>query len=217
MSSGFLAPFEVTDKNDVKVPGLRVIFTVKNAPHKTGDNWANAGDSPTVSEGMAYGLLIAYAANDQDSFNQLLNYVLFEAYNHGCAGMNATQNACSIKTQYLMPWLVDQTGRPLHYTVGGGFLTNGSATDADINIACALKMAAKATDWKPYNYAGMTYATLARNMQDEIARYDINKDVQFFGANIGELYGPGGQWGTNGKNVIYPGYDAPQAFEALSH
>ena len=131
--------------------------------------------------------------------------------------MNATQSACSIKTQYLMPWLVDQTGQPIHYKVGGGFLTNGSATDADINIAWALKLAAKATDWKPYTYAGMNYATLAKNMQDEIARYDINKDVKFFvTTDIGQMYGPGSQWGTNGENVIYSGYDAPQAFEALS-
>lgn len=220
VNSGFLSEFGVTDQNGTKVPGLRVIFTVQNAPHTASDNWENAGDSSTVSEGMAYGLLIAYAADDHVRFNQFLNYILFEAYNHGCAGMNELSTACSIKTQYLMPWLVDQTGRPFHYTIGGGYLTNGSATDADVNIAWALKMAAAreaAGVWPKYSYAGEDYVTLANKMQAEIARYDVNKDVTFFGTAVGPLYGPGSQWGTAGKEVLYPGYDAPQAFDALAH
>ena len=215
---GFLAPFEVTDKAK-KLPGLRVIFSVKNAPHTADDNWPNAGNSPTASEGMAYGLLIAYAANDQDRFDKLLNFILFEAYNHGCARMNQDLTACNLKTDYLMPWLVDQTGKPFHYTIGGGFLTDGSATDADINIVWALKLAesaVKSGDWQPYAHFGMDYATLAKKMQVEIARYDMNKDVKFFAPIIGELYSPGSQWNGAGKNVVYPGYDAPQAFEALS-
>ena len=76
--------------------------------------------------------------------------------------------------------------------------------------------AVKSGDWQPYAHFGMDYATLAKKMQVEIARYDMNKDVKFFAPIIGELYSPGSQWNGAGKNVVYPGYDAPQAFEALS-
>lgn len=215
IKGGFLAPFTVTDKAGVKHDALRVLFSAYQAPSTEG---GNVGKSPTVSEGMGYGLLIAYAANDQATFNKLLWFVLYTSRTEGCAGMNKTATACSIKSNYLMPWLVDETGKPFHYTIGGGYLTNGSATDADIQVAWAVRMASQrvtAGTWKQADFNGQSYAEILASMKTEINQFDIASDVKYMGSQLGQLYIPGSQWGAAGAEQMYPGYFTPEAFEAL--
>lgn len=220
-NSGFLANFTTTDKNKKTHEAKRVIFSVVQAPNSDG---GNVGKSPTVSEGMGYGLLAAFAANDQVTFNALLHFVLFTAQTSGCAGVaDPSGTTCNVKSSWLMPWMVDQAGNPFHYTVGGGYMTNGSATDAEIQIAWALSMAQHRVDagkWEHTTFAGpdgrqMTYGEILHAMAKDIARYDINQSVDYMGAPVGALYGPGSQWGEGGKSIIFPGYVTPEAFDIL--
>ncbi|MEO8402892.1 MAG: glycosyl hydrolase family 8 [Gammaproteobacteria bacterium] len=214
---GFIVPFTVSDENGKEYPGIRVVFSVDVAPHTGGDNWKDAGASPTVSEGMAYGLLVSYAANDQASFDKMLNYILFEARTVGCAGMDSTQTSCSVKTNYLMPWMVDQTGKPFHYVNAGGFLTNGSATDADLNIAWALSLANDKWKTPSNNLMGNeNYAQLITDLKNEMAFFDFNQQVNFMGNGNYTTFSPGSQWGNAGRSVLYPGYDAPAALKAMA-
>lgn len=213
-SPAFMADFKVTDENGRPYDASRVIFSMNTAPHASEDNWADAGAAPTVSEGMAYGLFIAYAANDQKAFDKLLNFILFTSRVHGCGGVDSGR--CIRKTNYLMPWLVDKTGRPFHYTIAGGHLTNGSATDADINIVWALGLASER--WKTGSSTLMgsdNYAQIAKKMIAEIATYDFNQNVSFFDQGKYTVFSPGSQWGEGGKNLMYPGYFAPRALELM--
>ncbi|WP_203249628.1 glycosyl hydrolase family 8 [Cysteiniphilum marinum] len=199
----------------------RVIFSVENAPHDASkDTWANAGDNPTVSEGMAYGLLISYAANDQKMFDSFVRYIMSESAGYGCALYYDDQ--CHVKSDLMMPWLVDATGKPFHYTLGGGFYTNGSATDADVIIAWALSLANKkvaAGDWSntsfAYNGDQASYDQLFESLKKQIALYDTYNSAEFFGQKLGWLSTPGNQWSDQGHDVFYSGYNTPQAFEAL--
>ena len=69
----------------------------------------------TVSEGIGYGMLLAYFNNDVDAFNRLWNYT---------RGFRAYHNA------KLMPWIT----MSFHWTE----VDNSSATDADLDIATSL-------------------------------------------------------------------------------
>ena len=69
----------------------------------------------TVSEGIGYGMLLAYFNNDVDTFNRLWNYTRgFRAYHN-------------VK---LMPWIT----MSFHWSE----VDNSSATDADLDIATSL-------------------------------------------------------------------------------
>ena len=70
----------------------------------------------TVSEGIGYGMLISFFANDADTFFKLWNY------NRAFRKYNGTTN--------LMPWIVES----FSYNI----VDDASATDADLDIATAL-------------------------------------------------------------------------------
>ncbi len=72
----------------------------------------------TVSEGVGYGMLISYFANDFDTFNRLWNY------------SKAFRDYSNVK---LTPWIT----KSFHYEV----VDKSSATDADLDIATALILA----------------------------------------------------------------------------
>ncbi|MCX7123104.1 MAG: glycosyl hydrolase family 8 [Gammaproteobacteria bacterium] len=227
-TAAFLASFTVIDAQGVSHTAQRVLFSIAHAPNEDGpapnypDNSA-IGNSATVSEGQSYGLLIAYAAGNQTLFNQLMWFYMYEAQNHGCAAMTlppaaapaaGTASECTVQSKYLMPWMVDETGAPFHYQIGGGYLTNGSATDADIDAAWAASLAA--TKWPTDTVYGMTYMQIAKGIESEVAKYDVNYYVPDIKSSIlNQIYAPGSQWSTGGLPVVYPGYDAPQAFDAL--
>jgi hypothetical protein len=237
LTDGFVTTFNAPDPaNGQKTqPAMRVIYSTYNAINYKNDNPPNtAGNSPTVSEGMGYGLLLAYAANDQATFDKFLWFIYSEAYYQGCARSTEDQSSCSIKSQYLMPWMVDESGNPFNYAVGGGYMTNGSATDADIQIVWALNLAQQrvnAGKWTASKFNSMTYGQLATAMAGEINRYEINPGTQYYGTVLpnggGVLFTPGSQWGAptpptnggtgiSGTELMYPGYITPQAFDVLN-
>tara|TARA_R110000868_G_scaffold8205_9_gene42880 strand:- start:59803 stop:61512 length:1710 start_codon:yes stop_codon:yes gene_type:complete len=193
----------------------RVVFSAENAPGVQATH-----PSPTVSEGMGYGLLIAYAANDQATFNKFLTYTLNEAKGFGCAALNGdgkTTTECKVKTNYLMPWIVDGAdGKPFFYTIGGGYYTSGSASDADIQIAWAVSLAEQR--WgNNAQVNGQNYGQILSAMKQEIASFDVNMNVPYslVGYTYDQLLAPGSQWDSAGVTVMYPGYATPQAFAAL--
>lgn len=92
------------------------------------------GSNYTVSEGIAYGMLISVYMDDKTTFDGLW---AFKA-NKGAAKLAAG------KANSLMPWVIDTSNNIVDYN---------SATDADIDIAFALLMADK--QWGSggtYNY-----------------------------------------------------------------
>ncbi|WHN66386.1 glycosyl hydrolase family 8 [Cysteiniphilum sp. QT6929] len=199
----------------------RVIFSSKTAPHKRSD--INAGKMPTVSEGMAYGLLISCLANDQVLFDQLLRYVLAVSKNHGCALYY--DHTCHQKSDLLMPWTTDIEGKPFYYKDedGTSTLTNDSASDADVNIAWAVALAAQNVldgKWVSslfiYREESLTYWQLVKYMKQQILQFDGYQHARFFEKTYNWFMTPGNQWGASGEEVLYPGYFMPQAFLTLS-
>ena len=82
----------------------------------------------TVSEGIGYGMLLSYFANDADTFLKLWNY------NRAFRMYNGNSN--------LMPWIVES----FSYNIVDG----ASATDADLDIATALILMYYKTKLEPY-------------------------------------------------------------------
>jgi len=187
-------------------PGRRVIFMHDPAPSSDGQHVFS-----TVSEGMGYALLISYAANDQSSFNAFLRYIL-NISEQGCSSLAGSQTEdCNIKSK-LMPWIVDQDGKPFWYCSSEDQCnySSGSASDADIQIAYSLYLASK--KWPTGNVYGLSYSDHFNKMLLELNRY-----VFFQASNNNEwLFSPGNSWGTSGLWVLYPGYLTPHALEAFS-
>lgn len=174
------------------------------------DVTGNGNTETTVSEGMGYGLLLAYANNDQGLFDQFLNYVVNEGNTHGCAAWDSQAGSCTQRS-LLMPWLVDHTGDPFEYQ---GNNTSGSATDADIQIAWAVGLAAEMQQqgkWRAFSPGSAlpsnlgSYSQVYSALLTEIESHDIDR-----GTN---LYLPGNQWGAAGQAVIFSGYYTPRAMD----
>ncbi|HPI03641.1 MAG TPA: glycosyl hydrolase family 8, partial [Candidatus Goldiibacteriota bacterium] len=80
------------------------------------------GGGYTVSEGIAYGMLMSVYMDDQTTFDGLAKFKI----NRG--------NNTPGKPSNLLPWIIDSSGN---------IIDQGSATDADIDIAFAFLMADK--------------------------------------------------------------------------
>lgn len=118
--------YEGVFSNAAFLPTGRVKWSLQNASTYYGSKCAVPESSVagmkyrgcTVSEGIGYGMLIAYFAGDTDTFNRLWNYSrAFRDYNN-------------VK---LTPWITQS----FMYTE----VDNSSATDADLDIATALILA----------------------------------------------------------------------------
>ena len=103
------------------VPAGRVVWSSQSGYYKNSCSVMDAAIAGmklracTVSEGIGYGMLLAYFNNDYDSFNRMWNYSrAFRAYNN-------------VK---LMPWIT----KSFHWEQ----VDNSSATDADEDIATSL-------------------------------------------------------------------------------
>lgn len=103
-------------------PASRVIWSAQTSGgYKAQCNVPDGADSKkrlracTVSEGIGYGLLLSYFANDAETFNRLWNY------NRGFRKYNGSE---------LMPWIVE--------SFSFNIVDVSSATDADLDIATAL-------------------------------------------------------------------------------
>lgn len=94
-----------------------------------------------VSEAVGYGMLVALFANDQETFNMILE-----------AGYKNLWSGC------YLDW---------HLLLSGG-KEYGAATDAEEDVALALIFAAKLVEagkWQPYSHSGMVdYATHAKRI-----------------------------------------------------
>ena len=190
----------------------RVIFIGSEAYSSDGQ-----GQVPTVSEGMGYGLLLAYANDDQVVFDKFLRYVIATANNYGCGLFDAQAETCLAASPFLMPWMVNERGMPFWYQApsSAATYTSGSASDADWQIAWAIYLAAekvKTGAWQETSFntiAGkMTYPTLFETMGKAIRLSDVDFETLIFT--------PGNQWGAAGSELMFPGYFTPQAFDALN-
>ncbi len=190
----------------------RVIFIGSEAYSQNGD-----GQVPTVSEGMGYGLLLAYANNDQTLFDQFLRYILATANNYGCGLYDAQTQTCLATSPFLMPWQVNELGQPFWYKPsadGEATFTSGSATDADLQIAWAVYLAAQ--EVSKGSWQSSTFQTIAGTLTYAAVFAEMGKAIRLADVDLDKLrYTPGNQWGSAGTEVLYPGYFTPQAFDAL--
>lgn len=119
----------------------------------------------TVSEGIGYGLLFSSAMKDKNTFDHLYNYMKLYLDKNG-----------------LMHWKIDSNGN---------VIGEGSATDADEDIAYALLLA-----YKTWNES--FYLDEGKKLIESIAKYEINSEYMVL---------PGDYWGNN--NSLNPSYIAP--------
>jgi len=193
----------------------RVIFCGSEVPSHDND-----GQVPTVSEGMGYGLLLAYANDDQTLFDKFLRYVLATAENYGCSNYDPAKGVCYASAPFLMPWIVNDKGKPFNFipdpsNPGTYYYSNGSATDADMQIAWAVSLAAsraKAGSCKETTFKVSTGNISYQEIFLEMAREIRINDIDLTNLRIS----PGNQWGVAGQKILYPGYFTPQAFEVLN-
>ncbi|HRQ45187.1 MAG TPA: glycosyl hydrolase family 8, partial [Candidatus Goldiibacteriota bacterium] len=120
------------------------------------------GGGYTVSEGIAYGMLMSVYMDDQTTFDGLAKFKI----NRG--------NNTPGKPSNLLPWIIDSSGN---------IIDQGSATDADIDIAFAFLMADK--QWGGSGTIGTTYLGQA---QLEIA------DIKSYDKALDNHLKPGDQW-----------------------
>lgn len=105
----------------------------------------------TVSEGIAYGMIIAVAMDDQPLFDSLWKYTQLWLNEHG-----------------LMHWYINAAGTMP--------LGTGGATDSDEDIAWALVMADR--QWGGMGSVGMPYIDLARAQIERIWQWEIDHTRQ---------------------------------------
>jgi endo-1,4-beta-D-glucanase Y len=133
----------------------------------------------TVSEGQAYGMLIAVNMNDKDLFDKLYGYWKSHAYTGGSTLMN---------------WCIPGGN-------GSCSASGGSATDADEDTAFALLQADKV-------FGGGTYKSDAMNMIKEIWSKDMDgggTNLPKGGSNYQSPTGSGGLQITN-ASYFAPAY-----------
>ncbi len=126
----------------------------------------------TVSEGIAYGMLAAVYMVDRATFDGLWNYA-----------------KAHLDAKGLMNWQINAAG-----AVSG----QGSATDADEDIAWALLMASN-------QWSSATYLTDARAQINAMLMHEIAADG---------MLKPGDGWGTS--NVTFPNYFSPAYFRVFA-
>jgi endo-1,4-beta-D-glucanase Y len=141
----------------------------------------------TVSEGIAYGMLIAVYMNDSKLFDDLWQYALKYP-------SNAKSGTSDVST-ILMNWYVNADGSLDTSTDGSCNCQKyiGAATDADEDMAFALIMASK--QWGGQGSLSKSYEQYAKDLLDAIWNYEIYD---------GKLPRNGNRWGDwNSLNVSY--------------
>jgi endo-1,4-beta-D-glucanase Y len=133
----------------------------------------------TVSEGIAYGMIIAVYMDDQPLFDDLWKYQQLHTWyasNPGGGGQQTT----------LMNWYILKDGN----TPSEG---NGAATDADEDMAWALIQADK--QWGGQGSLGKSYLDTAKQLLGDIWKYEIDGN---------HLIKNGSSWGDdNSLNISY--------------
>ncbi|HMA93181.1 MAG TPA: glycosyl hydrolase family 8 [Polyangiaceae bacterium] len=111
----------------------------------------------TVSEGIAYGMIIAVYMDDQALFDDLWRYALLHSSSEPYPGTGPT---------ILMNWYILASGE-IGKNPGGG----GAATDADEDMAWALIMADK--QWGGKGKLEKSYLDYAKQLLGDIWKYEI--------------------------------------------
>jgi endo-1,4-beta-D-glucanase Y len=162
----------------------------------------------TVSEGIAYGMLIAVYMNDQALFDDLWKYELLHTWND-----NGNQTI-------LMNWYISASGN-----LGSNPSGNGAATDADEDMAWALVMADK--QWGGQGSLQKSYLDYAKQLLDDIWNHEIldsklpkngsswgdwnNLNVSYFAPSYYRVFAKvtgKGEWESNVVKTIYDTLEA---------
>lgn len=139
----------------------------------------------TVSEGIAYGMLLAVLMDDQPLFDDLWQYSQLWIDDHG-----------------LMMWYVDPTGTEACPGLDPA-LNCGAATDSDEDMAWALLLAEQR--WGGQGSLGDTYGALARRQIDTIFAWEVDHGWS--------VLKPGDGWG--GYTQTNPSYFAPAYYRVF--
>lgn len=135
----------------------------------------------TVSEGIAYGMIIAVYMDDQALFDDLWRYSLAHSWTYSQYGGGSTPTI-------LMNWYISSSG-----SLGTNPSGSGAATDADEDMAWALVMADK--QWGGRGALSKSYLDYAKQLLDDIWTYEILD---------GKLPKNGSGWGDwNNLNISY--------------
>ncbi|MDT8718862.1 hypothetical protein IAI10_19595 [Clostridium sp. 19966] len=158
-----------TDVKDKTYTDNYYEYWKKNFVEDTAENMSRVVDPQrnniTVSEGMGYGMLFASAMGDYNLFQKLWNYT--EKY---------------LDDNGLMNWQIAASGK---------IIGEGSASDADEDIAYSLLLAAKKWNNSDYDNA-------AKAMVEAVKKNDISSEYVLL---------PGDKWGSN--RPFNPSYAAP--------
>jgi endo-1,4-beta-D-glucanase Y len=106
----------------------------------------------TVSEGIAYGMLISVYMDDQPLFDDLWKYSMLHTWNG----------------TLLMNWYIDENGN-----LGSNPSGNGAATDADEDIAWALVMASY--QWGGQGSLDKSYLDYGKQLIEDIWNHEIHE------------------------------------------
>jgi len=140
----------------------------------------------SVSEGIAYGMIIAVYMNDQPLFDGLWKYWL----SHTWTCVPSASQSCSNTQTTLMNWYILANGNPGSVS---GQVSLGAATDADEDAAWALIMADR--QWGGSGSLSKAYLQSAKDLLNDIWTYEIYQ---------GKLPRNGSSWGDwNDLNISY--------------
>ncbi len=139
----------------------------------------------TVSEGIAYGMLIAVAMDDQPLFDDLWQYSQLWLDQHG-----------------LMQWYIDPTGTQACPGRDPDEVC-GASTDSDEDMAWALLLAAQR--WGEGGALPQSYLETARAQIERIYENEVERGF--------EVIRPGDTWG--GYQQTNPSYFAPAYYRAF--
>lgn len=139
----------------------------------------------TVSEGIAYGMLIAVYMDDQALFDDLWQYSQLWVDRHG-----------------LMQWYVDPEGTEACPGLDPA-LACGAATDSDEDIAWALLMAER--HWGGQGSLDEPYGVLARRQIEAVFQWEVDHSWS--------VLKPGDTWG--GYAQTNPSYFAPAYYRVF--
>lgn len=179
----------VTDKTDAAGTCANCARVLR--PHEPG-----LQPNSTVSEGIAYGMLITVYMNDQPLFDGFWRYALA----HPATAMQGPSSAQTI----LMDWYVYANGKTSDGSYSGSDPKgNGAATDADEDMAFALIMADK--QWGGKGSLNDTYSSYAKKLLADIWKYEVDQS-DFVPKN-------GSGWG--GINCLNISYFAPAYYRTF--
>lgn len=134
----------------------------------------------TVSEGIAYGMLIAVYMGDQPLFDELWKYAENWFNENG-----------------LMHWYINAAGTGLGTNPPG----NGAASDSDEDMAWALLMADR--QWGGSGSLDDTYLNLAKSMIDKIWQHEIHEGKLLM---PGDSWGTPDPWTIVNPSYFAPSY-----------